>query len=156
MNRVLNHYGYPVGERRQRPFWLVPAVLTGLVVTGWLAKRFGLMPPAWLMILVVLGLIVAASVWATQPADVGLGRHIAALIGQAVLDVLRTVLRAVVAALVALALLAAGWSFAAPRIQAQVGHWRDAAVGSATSAVHDAVPVPHLPSVRLPWTEATK
>jgi hypothetical protein len=119
MNRLLNHYRQPIGAVHQRPHWIAPTALVGSLMTGWLANKLGVFPPAWLLILTVLGLVVAGSVWATRPADVGLGRHIAALIGQIVLDVLRTVLRAVVAAVVVLALLVAGWSFAATRIQAR-------------------------------------
>lgn len=123
---------------------LAALVLASVVAFIWLA-------PTWLTILVVLGLAVIGSVWATRPPKVSLGRHVAALIGQVILDVLRTVLRAIVGVIVVIALVVALWSFAAPRIEAQIGQWRDSAVGSAKSAVQSAVPVPHLPSITLPW-----
>jgi hypothetical protein len=131
-------------------------VLVGLGLGLAAVAAFVWLAPAWLTILAVLGLVVVGSVLATRPADVSLARHIAALIGEAVLDVLRTVLRAVVGVIVVLALIAALWSFAAPRIEAQVGAWRDSAVGSAKTAVQGAVSVPHVPSIHLPWTGADK
>jgi small-conductance mechanosensitive channel len=108
-----------------------------------------LLVPLWALIAAIFVVVVAGSVWATRPPDITLSRHVLALAGQVVLDVLRTILRAVVGLIVVLALLAAVWSFTAPRIEAQVGQWRDSAVGSAKATVTSSWP--HLPEIHLPW-----
>ena len=94
--------------------------------------------------LVVLAVAVVVSVWATRPPEVSMPRHVLALIGDAVLDVVRTALRAVVWVAVVVGLLVASWSYAGPRIAAGTAHLRDDAVAAVTPSLD-------LPSIHLPW-----
>jgi hypothetical protein len=102
-----------------------------------------LIAPTWLRILAGLAAVVAWAVWATRPTDVPLRRHVAALVGQLVLDAVRAVARTVAAVLVVLALLWAGWSWIQPQLAAQLDRWRADAVQTA----RDAVPHPTLPDL---------
>ena len=105
---------------------------------------FVALAPTWVVILVVLAVAVVVSVWATRPPEVSMPRHVLALIGDAVLDVVRTALRAVVWVAVVVGLLVASWSYAGPRIAAGTAHLRDDAVAAVTPSLD-------LPSIHLPW-----
>lgn len=116
---------------------VVALVVAGLVVAVVVAAP-------WLRVLAVVGAVVVWAVWVTRPPEVRLGRHVAALAGHVVLDVVRAALRAVVGALVVAAIAWAAWSWAQPRITAQLGLWRHSAVTTAEQtarrAVTDATP----------------
>jgi len=95
--------------------------------------------PVWVGVLTTLALVLGWALWATCPPGVSIGRHLGAQAGRVVLDAVHAVLRAVVATVVVLALLAAGWSWIQPRLAAAVDHQVDQVVDRTLGRASDSV-----------------
>ena len=121
-----------------------------------IAVTYGVIVPLTASLPVQVGFAVVGAVawaaWVTRPAGTPLHRHLAALLGQLVLDAVRAVVRTLLTIAMAVAVVVAAWPLIVSHLAADLDHLRD----QATNSVRDTLTpdLPDLPSYRpcREWT----